>query len=212
MSLESFFLTGSAGRIECLLKLPSSGAGAAGAAVVCHPHPLFGGTMHSKVVHATATSLSDRGLPVLRFNFRSAGLSEGTHDGGQGEVEDLVVVLDELARRFPSRPLLVAGYSFGAWVALRAGCSDRRVAALIAVGLPVALYDVTFVQRCGKPLAVIQGDRDAFGPMPALRAIADPTRGLVSLLTVHGAEHDFAGHLETLRERVKEALPGAPIW
>ena len=120
--IESFFLQGPAGRLECMLKLPAPGAEGSGAAVICHPHPLFGGTLHNKVVHAAAEALVAAGLPTLRFNFRGVGGSGGAHDNGRGEQGDLQAVLDHVEARFPGRPLVLAGYSFGAYVALRVGC------------------------------------------------------------------------------------------
>ena len=203
--LETFFLQGPAGRIECLMKLPPVDP-EAGAAIVCHPHPLFGGTMHNKTVHAVAAALVARGLPTLRFNFRGAGLSEGKHDGGRGEQEDLRIVLDHAAGRFPGRPLLVAGYSFGAFVGLRAGCADERVIGLIGVGMPVALYDFSFLASCTKPLAIIQGERDRFGPLPIAIALASMAGGGARVLPVAGAEHGFTGALDQLQLRVSEAL------
>ena len=107
------------------------------AAVVCHPHPLFGGTMHNKVVYQTAKTLHRFGLPVLRFNFRGVGSSEGSHDQGEGEREDVSAALDFLAGEYPGAPLLLAGFSFGSWVGLRVGCRDARVTHLIGLGLPV---------------------------------------------------------------------------
>src|SRR5258707_8168839 len=113
------FLEGSAGRLEALLWTPPATAHPPLAAVVCHPHPLFGGTMHNKVVYQTAKSLDALGIPVLRFNFRGAGLSAGVHDRGLGEPGDGRAALDFLASEFPVFPLLLAGFSFGAWVGLR---------------------------------------------------------------------------------------------
>jgi len=203
--LETFFLQGPAGRIECLQKLPLVDPGTA-AAIVCHPHPLFGGTMHNKVVHAIAGALVALGLPTFRFNFRGAGLSEGKHDNGHGEQMDLGIVLDEVARRFPERPLLVAGYSFGAYVGLRVGCADARVVGLIGVGVPVALFDFSFLAACPKPLFVIQGDRDRFGSLPIVVAMSSASGGGARVLPVAGAEHGFAGAIDPLQLRVREAV------
>ena len=203
--LETFFLQGPAGRIECLMKLPPVDPGA-GAAIVCHPHPLFGGTMHNKVTHAIAGALVALGLPTIRFNFRGAGLSEGKHDNGRGEQVDLGIVLDEVARRFPERPLLVAGYSFGAYVGLRVGCADQRVARLIGVGMPVALFDFSFLAACVTPLVIIQGERDRFGPLPIVIALASAAGGGARVLPVAGAEHGFTGELDPLQLRVREAV------
>src|SRR5450759_886537 len=133
-SIRSLFLAGPAGRLEALLNagLP----GATHAALVCHPHPLFGGTLHNKVVFHTMKALNSFGFPVLRFNFRGAGLSQGEHDQGNGEVDDVRAALDWLDTEY-HLPLLFAGFSFGAAVGLRAACSDARVRAVIGVGTPV---------------------------------------------------------------------------
>src|ERR1700704_6373883 len=137
---RTLFIPAPAGRLEALLwGMPrrEDGAQPPLAAAVCHPHPLFGGTMHNKVVYQTAKTLHRFGLPVLRFNFRGVGLSEGRHDKGRGEVEDVAAALDFLTGKYPDVPLLLAGFSFGSWVGLRAGCSDSRVMELIGLGLPV---------------------------------------------------------------------------
>ncbi len=207
MPLESFFLQGRAGRIECLLKTPGAGAGVSGAAVVCHPHPLYGGTMHSKVVYAVASALVARGLAVLRFNFRSVGLSAGAHDGGAGEQDDLARGIDHLAAAYPDHPLMVAGYSFGAWVGLQVGCRDARVGSLLGIGVPVSLYDFSFLHTCTRPVVLIQGDRDRFGTVEEVDAMARAIPGGGAVIPVHGAGHDFAGHLDAIRRHVGEALP-----
>ena len=207
MTIENFLLDGPAGRIECLLKLPAPGSIAPAAAVVCHPHPLFGGSMHNKVVHAAALALSRAGLPVLRFNFRGVGLSAGKHDAGRGEVDDARVAIDHLGERYPGLPLVVAGYSFGAFVGLRAGCRDVRAAALIGLGLPVTLYDFSFLAACDKPLSIIQGEQDQFGPLPLVMALAASLPGGARVVPVAGAAHNFEGRFEEVAGRVADALP-----
>src|SRR5271163_597813 len=127
---RNLFLDGPAGRLEAILWSPTAGAPAM-AAVVCHPHPLFGGTMHNKVVYQAAKALQGRGMPVLRFNFRGTSLSEGVHDRGNGEQDDVRVALDYLSSEFPGKPIVVAGFSFGSWVSSRVGCEDERVVAMI---------------------------------------------------------------------------------
>jgi uncharacterized protein len=206
MTIETLFLDGPAGRIECLLKLPGGGAPAA-AALVCHPHPLFGGSMHNKVVHAASLALAGEGLAVLRFNFRGVGLSAGEHDMGRGETDDARLVIDHLATRFPDLPLVVAGYSFGSFVGLRAGCRHPRATALIGLGIPVTLYDFSFLARCGAPLAIVQGERDQFGPLPLVMALAASLPGGGRVLPVPGAAHNFEGNLEEVAARVIDALP-----
>src|SRR5450432_4004376 len=124
---RNFSLEGPAGRLEAMLWTTPDGPSDL-VAIVCHPHPLFGGTMHNKVVYQAAKALHARGIPVLRFNFRGAGLSEGEHDRGLGEREDVQTGIDYLAEEFPARAILLAGFSFGSWVGLRVGCEDARVA------------------------------------------------------------------------------------
>src|SRR3981189_2773689 len=136
---RTFFLPGPAGRLEELLwDVPDRDdiARPPLAAVVCHPHPLFGGTMHNKVVYQTAKTIHRFGLPVLRFNFRGAGSSDGAHDEGRGEQDDVSAALDFLAAEYPGAPLLLAGFSFGSWVGMRVGCEDPRVSHLIGLRIP----------------------------------------------------------------------------
>lgn len=205
--IESFFLPGPAGRLECMLKLPSPGSEGAGAAVVCHPHPLFGGTLHNKVVHAAAEALVQAGLPTIRFNFRGAGGSGGAHDGGRGEQDDLVAVLDHIEDRFPGRPLVLAGYSFGSYVMLHVACRVRRGASLIGIGLPLTMMRFDFLAGCDRPLTLIQGDQDMFGPLPLVMALAATLPRGARVVAVPGAAHNFAGRLEALTRRVGEAIP-----
>src|SRR6266404_6343920 len=158
---QTLFIPAPAGRLEALLwgvPLRKDGARPPLAAAVCHPHPLFGGTMHNKVVYQTAKTLHRFGLPVLRFNFRGAGLSEGAHDEGRGELGDVSAALDFLAAEYPGAPILLAGFSFGSWVGLRAGCHDSRVADLIALGLPVGNLgnrEFSYLETCYKPKLLV---------------------------------------------------------
>jgi hypothetical protein len=205
--LETLVLPGPAGRIECLLKHPDPAIAGRAAAVICHPHPLFGGTMHNKVVHAAAEAIVGAGIPVLRFNFRGVGLSTGRHDNGIGEQDDLRVLLDFLAGRFPGRPLLVAGYSFGAYVALRVGCREPRVAVRIGIGIPLTMVNFDFLSGCDAPPALIQGEADPFSPPALLLSFAASLPGGARVTAIKGAGHNFAGHLDELAARVAEAVP-----
>ncbi len=189
-------LHGPAGRLEALLN--TGAPDAPFAALVAHPHPLGGGTMHNKVVYHTAKAFSSFGLPVLRFNFRGTGLSEGAHDDGQGEVEDVRHALNWLATRFPGKPLLFAGFSFGSNVGLRACCGDPRIAGLVGIGLPVRAagrnYSYEFLAGCGSvPKLFVSGDTDEFSPRGILEsylvAAPEPKR----LVWIPGADHFFAG-------------------
>ncbi len=201
-------LPGPAGRLEALLWSPpdrEDGLQPPLAAVVCHPHPLFGGTMHNKVVYQAAKSLHRFGLPVLRFNFRGAGASEGVHDKGQGEADDVKAALDFLAADYPGVPLLVAGFSFGSWVGLRAGCGDSRVTELIGLGLPVGdlgRRGFSYLDACEKPKLLVSGEFDRFGPPENLKAMVAqfpaPVKEETSVAIIPGADHFFAGHLPEL--------------
>jgi uncharacterized protein len=204
-SIRSLFLDGPAGRLEALLNMGAEQA--THAALVCHPHPLYGGTLHNKVVFHTMKALNSFGYPVLRFNFRGAGLSQGEHDHGNGEAEDVRTALDWLDREF-HLPMIFAGFSFGAAVGLRVVCPEARVAAAIALGLPVAaiddrIYDFDFLRDCAKPKLFVSGDRDQFGPREKLegllRSFPEPKR----LVIVEGADHFFAGRLRELREAIE---------
>jgi alpha/beta superfamily hydrolase len=200
---RSVLLPGPAGNLEALFWDISADAGAPRiAAVVCHPHPLHGGTMHNKVVYQAAKTLHRAGLAVLRFNFRGAGLSEGAHDGGRGEQDDVRAALDFLADRFSGVPLLVAGFSFGAWVGLRVGCEDSRVMALAGLGMPVGSVDAAYVGSCAKPVLLVSGDHDQFAPKGKLEAMVArfPARAKkrTQLALISGADHFFTGHLDEL--------------
>jgi alpha/beta superfamily hydrolase len=220
-TIRSLFLDGPAGRLEALLNAGT--ASATHAAVVCHPHPLFGGTLHNKVVFHTMKALNSFGFPVLRFNFRGTGLSQGEHDKGEGEVEDVRTALNWLEGEF-RLPLLLAGFSFGAAVGLRAACDDPRVRALIAVGTPVVpvaeateeprVYTYEFLRECMKPKLFISGARDQFGPRAKLEALFASVPKPKKLVIVEGADHFFEGRLREMREAieawVREAISSQP--
>lgn len=203
--IRSFFLDGPAGRLEALLN--EGRTDATHATVVCHPHPLFGGTMHNKVVFHAMKALHSFGWPVLRFNFRGAGLSEGEHDQGRGEVDDVRTALDWLATEF-SLPIVFAGFSFGAATGLKAACPDPRVQALISLGTPVQVeeraYAYQFLQDCAKPKLFVSGSHDQYGPRPALEAmfarVAEPKR----LVFIEGGDHFFLGHLDEMRNAIEQ--------
>jgi alpha/beta superfamily hydrolase len=204
---RNFFIAGPAGRLEALLwTVPVADPSLA--AVVCHPHPLFGGTMHNKVVYQAAKALHLRAIPVLRFNFRGAGQSEGEHDRGIGEQDDVRAALDYLALEFPRTPILLAGFSFGSVVGLRVGCADQRVADLIGLGIPVDRSDLTYLRDCAKPKLLIQGGSDQFGSRANVEALYTTLPEPKRLVIVEGAEHFFAGQLEKVRSAIDAWLDG----
>jgi len=205
--IRSFFLDGPAGRLEALLN--AGAADATHAALVCHPHPLFGGTLHNKVVFRAMKALNGFGFPVLRFNFRGAGLSAGEHDRGRGEVEDVRAALDWLEREL-HLPMIFAGFSFGAWVGLRATCPDARVRALIALGTPVDVegqsYAYDFLRDCTKPKLFVSGARDEFGPAGEVERIVAAAAEPKHLVRVPGADHFFEGRLPAVGSAIEEWL------
>jgi alpha/beta superfamily hydrolase len=195
---RNLFLEGPAGRLEAILWTPPSSGQPPLAALVCHPHPLYGGTMHNKVVYQAAKSLDALGLPVLRFNFRGAGLSAGKHDHGRGELDDVRAALDFLATEFPQVPLLIAGFSFGCWMGLTVGCADARVTELIGLGTPVNRTDFSFLRTCAKPKLFVHGAEDEHGDITKLKALVQSLPGENELVVVSGADHFFAGKLHEL--------------
>lgn len=200
---KNLFLDGPAGKLEAILWTPSRGP-ARLAAVVCHPHPLFGGMMHNKVVYNAAKALDALGLAVLRFNFRGAGMSEGKHDRGIGERDDVRAALDFLAAEFPNTPLLIAGFSFGCWVGLRVGCEDARVTSLIGLGAPVNNTDFSYLAQCSKPKLFVHGSKDQFGDAEKLRAMVALVPGENKLVVVDGADHFFQGKLDQVDRAIAD--------
>jgi uncharacterized protein len=198
---RSFFLEGPAGPLEALLWTVSN-PHPQSAALVCHPHPLFGGTMHNKVVYQAAKALHEAGMPVLRFNFRGAGLSQGVHDQGRGEQGDARAALDYLASAFAGAPILLAGFSFGACVGLRIGCVDSRVTRLIGLGIPLVRCDMTYLRECIKPKLFISGGNDEFGPRDQVEALYTALPEPKKLRIVEGVDHFFAGKLDEVGKEI----------
>jgi uncharacterized protein len=195
---EAFDIAGPAGRLEAILMSPDGPPVAAG--VVCHAHPLHGGVMHFKVVFRAAKALQQHGLAVLRFNFRGVGRSEGTHDQGRGEQDDVRSALAEMQRRFPGLPFVLGGFSFGATMALRVGCAEPAVKACFALGLPLLMMtDRGFLERCRPPRLFVQGERDQFGGGEVMREIVARLPEPRTLVVVPGADHFFGGHLDELQ-------------
>lgn len=202
--IQSFHLNGPAGRLECLLNVGSEDAQYA--AVVAHPHPLFGGTMHNKVVFHAMKALNSFGFPVLRFNFRGVGTSEGVHDNGRGEIDDVQTALEYMRNEY-HLPLVFAGFSFGAATGLRASCPDPDVEAIISIGTPMnadgRIYEYGFLETCSKPKLFISGAQDQFATPEELselvQSVPDPRR----LVLIDGGDHFFAGHLDEYRSAIQ---------
>jgi alpha/beta superfamily hydrolase len=203
----NLFIPVSHGRLEAILKEPHDAV--KGVALVLHPHPLGGGTMHNKVVFRAAGALNEAGLMTLRINFRGVGQSTGEHDDGRGELEDVQAGLDYLVKNYPDAPLTLCGFSFGARVGLEVGISDQRVANLISIGTPVDKYDFSFLKQCSKPILFVHGDNDEFGAVLRLERLANAIKKhnqTVELHIVRDSGHFFEGHLDELKQAITSWL------
>ncbi len=203
--IESHFLAGPAGRLEALLEEPED-RDPRMAALVCHPHPLYGGTMHNKVVYRMARGLRRAGLVVLRFNFRGVGSSQGEHGHVTGEIEDARVALEWLRGRYPELPFALAGFSFGSRVITRLGCSLEQAAFLMAVGFPTRMGDVEYLENCAAAKIFVQSTHDQFGPRPELEAAFGRFSEPKQLIWIEAPDHFFAGALEELEAAVAGAI------
>ena len=197
--LRHIDLFSSAGRLEALyreLQDPAS------VAVVCHPHPLGGGTLHNKVVFWMARGLEAANVATLRFNFRGAGTSQGTHDEGEGEQSDVVAAIDWCVKHHPGKKLFVGGFSFGAWMASRVACEMSNVDALFLVGTPVNKYDFGYLRHCEKPMLFLHGTQDEHGDVAKLEKLVPQGRHAQSVV-VTGADHFFSKQLEAVEETMR---------
>lgn len=205
----NLFIPAPHGRLEAILKEPRDGK-VRGMALVLHPHPLGGGTMHNKVVFRAAAALNEAGLVVLRINFRSVGQSTGHHDEGRGELEDVRAGLDYLGTNYPGQEITLGGFSFGARVGMEVGIADKRAVRLISIGTPVDKYDFSFLKDCRKPILFVHGERDEYGNVERLRELVAKIEAPVELKVIKGAGHFFDDHLDELKAAITEwALSGA---
>jgi uncharacterized protein len=202
--IQTLDIDGPAGLLEALLEEPEHGAPHT-AALVCHPHPLGGGTMHNKVVYRMARGLRRAGAAVLRFNFRGVGRSQGQHGNLTGEIEDARAALEWLRGRYPGLPFGLAGFSFGARVITRLGCQTDGTRWLLATGFATVMGTAEYLERCGLPKVFVQSTRDQYGPRPefekAYAGWAEPKR----LVWIDAEDHFFAGALDRFEEAVFEA-------
>jgi uncharacterized protein len=213
-------LAGPAGSLEALLDEPerpgSNDASVKAAVVFAHPHPQFGGTMHTKVVYRAAKGLAHIGCAVLRFNFRGVGQSAGTFDQGDGEKEDFKAALDYMARRYPGSPLWAGGFSFGSWVALEVGAADDRVSVLIGIAPPVATsisgHNYTFENTLAstKPKFFVQGEADEVCPIEGMWAFYGKLGEPKELIVIDGADHLFEGKAQEVGEALEDLLVDFP--
>jgi alpha/beta superfamily hydrolase len=200
---------GPAGKLEAIYKpgdsertTPRHGA------VVCHAHPLHGGTMHFKLIFRIARAFDELGFPTLRFNFRGVGGSHGSFDEGRGEREDVYTAVDWLAERHPDIPLIVAGFSFGAWTGMPVGCAHPNVSHVVGLGVPVRAFKLNEMTTCSKPKLIVQGTSDEFGPMAQLNSwyadLPEPKR----LVRIENADHFFEGKREEMAAAITDYFSG----
>lgn len=198
-------LPASHGQLEAILKEPAGDI--RGAGMVCHPHPLGGGTMHNKVVFRAAAGLVDAGLAALRFNFRGVGASTGEHDEGRGEQQDVLDALDYLGANYPGKEITHAGFSFGTWVGSQVAVDDDRVVRLISIGTPVDKYaSFDHLEKLRKPILFVHGDRDEFGSVDSLKKLVDRVSKVTDtrLAIFENCGHFFEKHLDQLRNTIRD--------
>ena len=201
----NLMIPASHGRLEAILREPRTKSNGVG--VVCHPHPLGGGTMHNKVVFRAAAGLLDSGLTTLRFNFRGVGASTGDHEDVPGGREDVADVLHYLSENYSGQPVTLAGFSFGSRTGMEVGMSDDRVVRLISIGTPVDKYDdYDFLLNVRKPILFIHGDRDEFGALANMQNLFDEVAKNTDaeLVVIKDSGHFFDDHLNELRNAVRD--------
>ena len=206
----NLFIPAPHGRLEAILKEPRGEV--RGVALVLHPHPLGGGTMHNKVVFRAAAALNEAGLITLRVNFRGVGQSSGTHDEGYGERDDVRAGLDYLAEKYPGQEITLCGFSFGARVGLEVGIADERVGRLISIGTPVDKYEFNFIEQCRKPILFVHGEHDEYGDVNCLREMVSrlAPHASAELRVIEGAGHFFDDQLDELKQMITQWVSEPP--
>jgi hypothetical protein len=195
-----------AGHLEGILKPEEENVEPRYAALVCHPHPLGGGTMHNKVVFKVAQILQTLGMPVLRFNFRGVGHSTGIYDEGRGEMDDVRYALEFLSHRYPGLPVVLAGFSFGSWVGLRVACNDDRVQAMVGLGVPARMFGHEHLAGCHKPKLFIHGTLDELAPFDLAIQWFERVPAPKSMMPVNGANHFFQDRLDEVQEMISNFI------
>lgn len=192
-------LYSSAGKLEALYRELQDPAGVA---VVCHPHPLGGGTLHNKVVFRAARGLEAANVATLRFNFRGTGTSGGKHDNGEGEMDDVTAAIEWVKKKHPGKKLFVGGFSFGSWVSSRVACELPEIDAIFLIGTPVNKYDFGYLRSCEKPMLFIHGTQDEHGEISKLEKLIPTVRNAESVI-ITGADHFFTKQLEAVEETMR---------
>jgi uncharacterized protein len=198
-ALRHVDLYGTAGRLEALYRDLQDPAAVA---VVCHPHPSGGGTLHNKVVFRAARGFENANVATLRFNFRGVGSSGGRHEGGDGEQDDVTAAIQWVQRIHPRKRIFVGGFSFGAWVASRVACERPDIFGIFLIGVPVNKYDFGYLRHCEKPMLFLHGTQDEHGDVEKLEKLVQTIRNAESLI-VTGADHFFTKQLDAVEETVR---------
>ena len=204
-TLNSIFVSGPGGPLEALLEEPESPGKIEQTAIICHPHPQYGGTMHNKVVYRMARSARTEGAAVLRFNFRGVGKSAGTYDGGRGEQDDLRAAIRYMLDRYPGKPIAIGGFSFGSRMSLRVCCGEPSVDRVVAVGTPVNTRDWSFLSQCGCPKTFIHSTNDEFGDRSAMEQVFEIAAPPKTLTWVEAQDHFFGNGLDALEDALRTA-------
>ena len=188
-----------AGRLEALYRELQDPVGVA---VVCHPLPSGGGTLHTKVVFRAARGLEAANFATIRFNFRGVGASQGTWNGGEGEQNDVLAALHWITRKHPGVKVVVGGFSFGAWVASRAACEQPEVDGVFLIGTPVDKYDFSYLRACDKPMLFLHGTQDEHGNVEKLEKLVGKLQNAESMILT-GADHFFTKQLDAVEETLR---------
>ncbi|HYK89984.1 MAG TPA: alpha/beta fold hydrolase [Acidobacteriota bacterium] len=200
---DTFIIPGRTVHLEAILREPND-TPLRGAAVLCHPHPVYGGTMDNRVVFRAGKAIMEASFAALRFNFRGVGSSTGTFDQGIGEKDDVVSVIDWLEQRYPAIPLALVGFSFGAWVGLEVAASEKRIRALAGLGLPLNFYDFEFLVENDKPSLFIVGTQDEFCPRDRIERLARRLPPTSRVALIEGADHFFARELDRVQQLITQ--------
>ncbi len=203
----SFMIPTRSGKLEAILREPHDLL-PRGAAVLCHPHPVYGGTMDNRVVFRAGKAVMEAGFAALRFNFRGVGASTGTFDQGIGEKDDVSFVIDWLEQKYPANHLALIGFSFGAWVGLQVGCADRRIQAVAGLGLPLNFYNFDFLIDNPKPALFIVGTQDEFCPRDRMERLARRLPPSSKVHLIEGADHFFAHQLDHVQKLITDFFRG----
>lgn len=199
--IERLFIQGPVGRLEAILEEPEGAL--VEAALICHPHPKGGGTMHNKVVHRLARGLRNSGCVVLRFNYRGVNLSEGEYDHGAGEIDDAHTALTELVSRYPNVPVLGAGFSFGSRIVLHLARREQQIQRVMVVGFPTKYPNREYVYEVSQPRYFVQSTNDEFGPKPELQIFYDTLAQPKHIDWIESTDHFFKDNLEGLQQVVE---------